>query len=236
MKTLGKIALFLASFALSTLVAYWWLKDWPLVWILMTSIFLHEVGHWIALVNYGLKPSMFFVPLLGAAVVVSKRAGKAKLSHKQSAIVALAGPAVNFALFLLGLLISLGGNKYGMNLASLNAFLVWINLIPLFILDGQEFVRAIFAGLSESSDHIATNIMSWSFILTGLGLYLAGKSGLFCLLVFYGIRRESKKDGLAETYSRKAMATSDAKWLIAVYIIIMVSTIITSAFLPLWTI
>jgi len=235
MKTLGRIALFLVSFVVSALAAYyWWLKDWPLVWILMASIFLHEVGHWLAFVNYGLKPSMFFIPLLGAAVVVPK--GAEKLNHKQLAIVALAGSAVNFALFLLGLLISLGGNKYGMNLASLNASLVWFNLIPLLILDGQKFAQAIFASLSESGDHIAANIISWSVMLAGLGLILAGKLGLFCLLVFYGIRRESTKDDPGEAYSRKAMATSDAKWLIAVYIIIMVSTMVTSAFLPLWTV
>lgn len=234
MKTAGKIALFVVSFAISALAAYyWWLKDWTLVVILMASILLHETGHWLVLRSAGLKPSMFFVPLLGAAVTAGDWISK--LDHKGRAKVALAGPAVNFGLFLLGLVLYLGGDHRGMVLASLNASLVWFNLIPFLIFDGQKFASAIFASLNEEQDEVAAGLITTVVVVAALGLIIAGKLGIFSILIVYGLNRESTKDNPADARSRKAMSVSTATWLSVAYTVMLVSTMVTSAFIPFWT-
>lgn len=233
MKTVGKIALFALSFALSAIAAYyWWLKDWTLVGILMASILLHEAGHWLVLRSAGLKPSMFFVPLLGAAVTAGDWV--TKLNHKGRALVALAGPGVNFGLFLLGIILYLGGDSRGMTLASLNASLVWFNLIPILIFDGQKFATAIFASLNEEQDGIVEGLISLVVMVAGVGLIIAGKLSFFSLLVIFGLKRESVNDNPRDAYSRKAMSVSTASWLSVGYTVMLVSTMIASAFLPYW--
>lgn len=232
MKTFGKIVLFVVSLAISIWAAQsFWLHDWSLVTILMASIFLHEVAHWVMLRLYGLRPTMFFVPLLGAAVAAP---GIQELNHKHDAIVALAGPSMNFMLFLVGYLLFLNGNMYGIRLASLNASLCWFNLIPLFALDGQRFAKAIYSSLNEKQDRMFASLVSSLAVLVGITLILAGKTGFFYMLIYYGLHRESRLDNPGDSYSRKAMPFSEAKRLCAIYTVMIFAGMVASAFLPYW--
>ena len=132
----------------------------------MLSILLHEVGHFMVLVYYGLKPSMFFIPMLGAAVA-AKDIDK-KLNHYLLAILALAGPGVNFLLVLIGLFLRLNNDPLGLRLASLNSALVWFNLIPILILDGKRFMKAIYASLDERGNRTIAWLITILALLTGL--------------------------------------------------------------------
>src|SRR3979409_137030 len=68
---------------------YWIFKSWWAVLIFVTTIFVHEMGHFIAMKIFGYKGiNMTFVPFVGAYV-----SGEAvNFSRTKKCIVLLAGP------------------------------------------------------------------------------------------------------------------------------------------------
>lgn len=231
MKTLGKIVLFAVSFIFTALVYHWLVKDWTLAWILIASLMLHEVGHYLARRSYGLKPSIYIIPILGAA---TKTPDIKKLNRKQGAIATLAGPAANFVLFLLGCVIYLKGNSYGLQLASFNALLVFFNLIPLPMLDGQHFVKEILASLDGIQNTILMGTLFGVTVEVEFGLILAGKWGFLYIPLLLGISLALRKGNLQVADGCEAMTFSNAKWLTVIYAVMVFSTLIATAFAPFW--
>jgi Zn-dependent protease len=119
---------------------YWAAWGWAFALGILVSIYIHELGHVVALKRYGVPVSApMFVPGLGAfvrhGVLPTARIG---------ARVALAGPAAG----LLAAAMSLGlflytGNKYWGAIAHLGAIINLGNLIPVWQLDGARAVTAL---------------------------------------------------------------------------------------------
>src|SRR5882762_10994677 len=77
-RTLISLALFIA-------LDYWLFKSWFAVLLLVTVIFIHEAGHFIAMKLFGYKAvNMTFVPFVGAYV-----SGKATNLSKKNKLVVL---------------------------------------------------------------------------------------------------------------------------------------------------
>lgn len=116
---------------------YWREWGWALAAGIVVSIYLHELGHVVALKRYRIPVSApMFVPGFGAYV----RHG-ALPTARIGARVALAGPAAGLlaAALALGLKL-LTGNAYWGALAHLGAIINLGNLMPVWVLDG---VRAV---------------------------------------------------------------------------------------------
>lgn len=134
-RTLFSLVLFIA-------IDYWIFKSWFAVLLLVSVIFIHEAGHFIAMKVFGYKGvNMTFVPFVGAYV-----SGTAtNLSRRNKLIILLAGPVPGIIIgcVLLFLYQNNFGNIYyqlSLPFLLLNIF----NLLPVFPLDGGQFFQTLF--------------------------------------------------------------------------------------------
>jgi Zn-dependent protease len=132
----------IVSLALFIGVYYWIFKSWFAVLLLVTVIVIHEAGHFIAMKFFGYKAvNMTFVPFVGAYV-----SGQATLlSRKNKLIVLLAGPVpgviIGCTLFYCH---QLNANPLYFQLAMPFLLLNLFNLLPIFPLDGGQFLQTLY--------------------------------------------------------------------------------------------
>lgn len=117
-------------------------KDLVKMLILVGVLFIHELGHFLAMKYFRYSEvKMFFIPLLGALVTGEKH----EVSQRQRAIILLAGPVpgiiIGAVLYYFGLQ---SGNKELLTTASIFIFLNAANLLPLTPLDGGKLIETLF--------------------------------------------------------------------------------------------
>lgn len=119
---------------------------------------LHELGHIVAFYLLGAKIERLTLSCCGAALRY-----KSCLSPHSEAIAALAGPAVNLAL-------------YAVFNDEVNLLLFSLNMLPVFPLDGGRAVKAV---LPHSQPVLGLVVL---VLLTVCGVYAAIKFKIFGLL------------------------------------------------------
>ncbi len=117
-------------------------KDIIKMLILVGVLFIHEMGHFLAMKYFRYtEVKMFFIPLLGALVTGEKH----EVSQRQRAIILLAGPVpgivIGAVLYYFGLQ---SGNKELLTTAGIFIFLNAANLLPLTPLDGGKLIETLF--------------------------------------------------------------------------------------------
>jgi stage IV sporulation protein FB len=156
-KTLVSLALYIA--------AYYFVFDgkWDFILLLVLVVFIHELGHFIAMKLFGYKDvGMFFVPFLGAFV-----SGEAQnLSQRNRVVVLLAGPVPGILLGLVGWwLLQNGQLDYSWKKACLIFVLLnGVNLLPVSPMDGGQIVETLFLQKSRTI-LIGFYILSIAFLL-----------------------------------------------------------------------
>jgi len=189
-RTLISLALFIA-------LDYWLFGSWLAVAILVTVIFLHELGHFLMMKRFGYKAvNMTFVPFVGAYV-----SGTATdLSRKNKIYVLLAGPLPGIVIGCVLLycehhLQDPLYQKIAMPFLLLNLF----NLLPIIPLDGGQFFQTLFF---SGSRYIQLGFLYVSFLLVIFGslqfpgmwpLLFVAVLLLFRIISAHGIIRIQKK-------------------------------------------
>ncbi len=145
--TKGKLVL-LGLTKLNTLLSmlvsigfYWALYGWKFGLGFVLSIYVHEMGHVIALARYGIPASApMFIPGFGAFV----RLKAYPASPGEDARVGLAGPlyGLGAALACMGIGVVTGSGLFSA-LAKVGAWINVFNLIPVWQLDGSRGFRAL---------------------------------------------------------------------------------------------
>lgn len=137
---LGKVALTGGTMLLSVLT-YSLVYGWPYAVALVSLIFVHELGHFIAARRSGLAVGApVFIPFVGAWVSLKT----VDLDPETEAYVALAGPLVGtVGAFLCYLYAIQSGERLWYAIAYGGFFLNLFNLIPVRPLDGGRIVRVI---------------------------------------------------------------------------------------------
>jgi Zn-dependent protease len=167
---------FAASMAISV-IAYTWLYGWPFAVGLVALLAIHEFGHVAAFRLQGVQVSLpTFVPFLGAYV----KAESAVRSVGHTAAAALAGPGAGTLAGLACLELSRVMHSPLLQvLGYVTFFMSFINLLPLWILDGAKVVRvlhpalffgALAVGLVVELSH-PTRILPFLAILGVIALY-----------------------------------------------------------------
>jgi Zn-dependent protease len=129
--------------AIISIVLYSYLFGWPFAVGLVALLFIHEMGHAIVMKLKGIPVGgMIFIPMLGAAVFMSKMPKNAR----DEAEVGIAGPiagalASTVCLFLA--LQSPGVRSIWAPLAYFGFFMNLFNLIPIVPFDGGRVLAAI---------------------------------------------------------------------------------------------
>ncbi len=120
---------------------YWALYGWGFALGLVLSIYVHEMGHVLALRGYGLPASApMFIPGFGAFI----RLRTLRITPVQDARIGLAGPiyGLGTALFCLAAYALTGKEIFGV-VANFGAVINLFNLIPVWQLDGSRGFRSL---------------------------------------------------------------------------------------------
>lgn len=138
--TKSKWALSLFTLLLS-LGVYWQVFGWKLAVGLMVSIYIHEMGHVVALRRFGIAATApMFLPGLGAIV----RLKQYPATPREEARVGLAGPWAGTAAAVSFYVLSvLGDWPFCAAIAQLGAVINLFNLVPIGPLDGGRGFKAL---------------------------------------------------------------------------------------------
>jgi Zn-dependent protease len=155
---LTKASTFLTMFA--SLGVYWTAFGGWFALGLVLSIYVHEMGHVIALMRYGVKASApLFIPGLGAVVLLKQEL----IDPKQDARVGLAGPIwglgaalVSFAVYCVTRQPIWGA------VAQFGALINLFNLLPIWQLDGGRAFRSL--NRSQRWLAVASIAAAWAVI------------------------------------------------------------------------
>ena len=140
--------LLLAIFKLKFLFSFFWfiviyagLFGWRFGLGIAVSVLVHEMGHYIDIKRRGLPAEMpVFLPGLGAYV----RWAALGVTARTRAFVSLAGPLAGcFGAAVCALLWMRTGDSLWIGLATASALLNVLNLIPVWVLDGGQAIKAL---------------------------------------------------------------------------------------------
>ena len=163
---------------------YWLLFGWKFAVGFTASIFIHEMGHYVAVKRRGLNAELpFFLPGLGAYV----RWYSMGVTREDLASISLAGPLFGLVTALAcGLVAVRTGSQLFMVLANVGAWINLFNLVPLLGLDGAQATYALsrmqrgliaatcllFFGLtvSASGGELFGPHTQWVFLFVGAGM------------------------------------------------------------------
>lgn len=168
----------LMSLGLFILLFYFLIDDVQFLFLVVLVLFIHEMGHFIAMKVFGYNGvNMFFIPLMGAMVTGEKD----RISQLQRAIIVLAGP-------IPGVLIGCGIIAYAQTIGHTGAaiagfmFLLinMLNLLPLDPLDGGKLIETLFFSSNEKIKQVFL-IASVAFMV------IAGVFFQMYLLAFFGL-------------------------------------------------
>lgn len=114
------------------------LMNWQQALLFGVLIYMHEMGHLVAIQYYGYRFSWpFFVPFLGAFVLQ----GKASEDRSESMVIALAGPVAGFLGSLAVMALPLPPQL--MRIAEINILINLLNLMPVWLLDGARVSKQL---------------------------------------------------------------------------------------------
>lgn len=137
---LAKVALPLLS-AVASLGVYALIFGWQFGLGIVVLLFIHEMGHVVAIRSKGLPASLpIFIPLLGAAVLMRRM----PQSAEDEAEIAIAGPLAGAVAAIACYFVYAGTSSHlWLALAYFSFLINLINLVPVSPLDGGRVVGAI---------------------------------------------------------------------------------------------
>jgi Zn-dependent protease len=170
-KTLGLSLL--AFIAVAWILTVLFDNDFTDLLIVIIMLFVHEAGHYIGMRQFGYRNlRMFFIPLFGAAVN-----GYACVPVTKESIVYLLGPVPGIVLgSMFGVFYFLTRQSVWLEAAKIFITINTINLLPLYPLDGGQFVFGILPRKTHKLQWllhivfiIATVIVLWQFSASIVG-------------------------------------------------------------------
>lgn len=180
---ISTILTMLASFGL-----YWGLYGWPFALGLVLSIYIHEMGHVLALRRYGIPAGApVFIPGFGAFIQMRGH----NITAVQDSRIGLAGPLYGFGAALFAFAVALTtASPLWMTIAHFGAVINLFNLIPVWQLDGSRGMHS----LTRSQRGVVVGAAAACWMITsGTMLLFVALVGVFRL---FGKQQEPAPDNV----------------------------------------
>jgi Zn-dependent protease/CBS domain-containing protein len=152
--------------------SYWWMGGFGALG-LFVSVVLHELAHSLVARRFGIEMDGITLFIFGGVAEMRNEPP----SPRAEALVAIAGPIASVALSgaFRGLdRVGQAGGVFGPEVGAALDYLVWVNLIPAFPLDGGRVLRAAlwhFKGSLRWASHVSSRVGSgFGTVLILLGL------------------------------------------------------------------
>jgi Zn-dependent protease len=193
------------------LAALFWMRAGPsaaaegvlFILLLFASVVLHEFGHVLAARRYGIATADVTLLPIGGVASIERIPEK----PSQEIVIALAGPAVNVAIWLVLMLIAdvpamtaeaarldEPGAALLSRVASANLLLALFNMIPAFPMDGGRVLRALLAtrfGFVRATRIAAGVGQALAVVFAFLGLFGSPLLVLIAIFVFLAASAEA---------------------------------------------
>lgn len=205
---------------------------------ILVSIFVHELGHMVALWRHGIRSSMIFLVVLAGVSPIKQDLKKyERLNDAANVEVALAGVIANVFVFVGGFVVYATGFitwDSAMRLLHLNCALILFNLIPFWFLDGYRFVKMLFKSVHQERDRIYMMSMATVVIFAGFVTFLLGNAIVIptALMVFGFIRRMDEEPG--GSYLKTAMTERQQCWWTRAYLVLVLIGMMGTALTKPW--
>lgn len=174
-------------------VIFYFTKQIKIYAILMAFAFIHELGHLIAGICFGLKVKKISIMPFGLSINFEDYSNKYIL---KKIIISAAGPLMNLLIVVMGIC-----NNWGEDIIYCNILIGMFNLIPIYPLDGGRILKYIIQLSSGSMEaEIVTYKLSNALIImltmiSSIGILLIKNIGIVLILGYLWILviKENKK-------------------------------------------
>ncbi|MHB0961066.1 MAG: site-2 protease family protein [Pirellulaceae bacterium] len=173
---------------LLSLGAYWTVWGWKFALGLVLSIYIHEMGHVIALRRYGFRANApMFIPGLGALIRLQQKV----VNPREDAEIGLAGPIYGLGAAVIALLLWFATSQpIFAAIAGVGAWINLFNLLPIISLDGGRGFHA----MSRAQKLVAAATVAAAWYLADDGLLM-----ILALICFWRAASDnSEKEGSAK--------------------------------------
>jgi len=167
--------------------------------VLMTFIFLHEIGHIIAGMFLGLAPKSLHITPFGLTVVF-EIFNKERIIEIKKIIIAIAGPLVNLIICIIAMFLGIN-EEIKQTIIYSNILIMVLNLIPIYPLDGGRIIKSVLKlkyneiladDISNRMSNIITIFMT--MVSSILIIYFRNIAILFILAYLWAIVVKGNKD------------------------------------------
>ncbi len=190
--------------------------------MILTSVLIHEFGHWVAMEMNGVRAHVFIAVIVGGTVPEDESRMKS-LSWAKQSVITLAGPAGSLLVVALAVIMNYAGMLDDLSMsriANANGALLLFNLIPIGPLDGGRFAKLLFDSVPEQKDWLYALTIVWSVLAVILFVSTVSTESYFfsALLVLWSTKKQSLKDDPCGSSNKKAMTTAECQIATAIFL------------------
>jgi len=225
-----KVIIWFLLFFASVGVMYWLAHILGLPWQLTESILfmigLHELGHLTMAKRLGYKTAGFyFVPGLGGAAILKEV--PRRRSH--CFLIWCAGPVVGLLLTMLLAIISYfwWQTALAWHIVAVWGFINFINLLPIFPLDGGMMMWSICSGRDE---RYLFSFLFWFFTVTSFVFFFYIAPIFAVLVLWLGLKQRNYKIALWTQQGDRLPMTSEQRGLAFFYSFALITALFFLAF------
>ncbi len=170
LKLLKSAKLVKVALAGASLAAYTWLFSFQFALALIACLVVHEYGHVRAMRYFGMKTRGFYlIPFVGGAALSDSKIN----TRWQDVAISMMGPCFGLGMSVLCLLAyGVTGAPFFAGLATFNAFLNLLNLLPILPLDGGHVLKSVSFSMNNTLGLVVCTLAA------GLGIVVSFSLGM----------------------------------------------------------